>query len=150
MANVHVLPFRGEIDFSRTQWLEGELSQIEAFGPGVVTILDLSDVRFADSAFLGALLRLHNRLLARKPRTALFVVAPGETFAARLLGLTKLDDVFRVFEDLPSARAAATSSRRAVPVRRSTSASVAASRAGVTLPFPQARTARTQARACSL
>jgi anti-anti-sigma factor len=150
MANVHVLPFRGEIDFSRTQWLEGELGQIEAFGPGAITILDLSDVRFADSAFLSALLRLHNRLLAEKPRNALLVVAPRETFASRLLELTKLDDVFRVFEDLPSARAAATSSRRAAPLRGASRASVAASRAGATLPFPHVRTTRTQPRACGL
>jgi len=113
VSTVNVLRLQGEIDFSRRQWLERELGQIERFGPGAITILDLTSVSFADAAFVTALLRLRSRLLEHQPQSYIFIVAPRGKIVLRLIELTNLDRVFKIFEDLSSARRSAEPLREA-------------------------------------
>lgn len=104
MPNVHVVAIHGEIDISQKQWIEGELSQIDGFGPSATTIVDLSDVRYLDTTFLNALCGVERRLAGDRPNSGLCVVMPTSNPVSRLFGITKLDAVFRLFEDMPSAR----------------------------------------------
>ncbi len=104
MDNLHVLGLHGEIDISQKQWIERELDQIERFGPEAFTILDLTAVRYLDTTFLNALIRVKNRLAEYKPRIRICIVAPRISIVWRLSEITKLDAVFQLFEDVASAR----------------------------------------------
>lgn len=104
MANVHVLAFHGELDISQKQWIEQELGQVESFGSNATTILDLSDVRYLDTTFLNALCRIQAQLAGDPPRNSFCVIAARGTPASRLFSITRLDRVFRLFDDMPSAR----------------------------------------------
>ena len=104
MDNLHVLGLHGEIDVSQKVRIERELDQIERFGPDAVTILDLADVRYLDTTFLNAILRVRARLAKTQPRHCIFLSAPRTSMVWRLLEIAKLDGAFLLFDDLASAR----------------------------------------------
>jgi len=104
VANVHVLSFHGEIDISRKRWLEKELGQIERFGPNAVTILDLTNVRYLDTTFLNALIRIAAHVSKQQQQSSVCVVAPHGRLSSRLFEVADLDSRFRMFDDVSSAR----------------------------------------------
>ena len=104
MPNVHVLALSGEIDLSRKQWIESELGQIERFGPQSTTIVDLNGVRYLDTTFFNALTRVHTRLRSAQPDSRICIVLRSDSLATRLFRITGLDQAFRLFDDVASAR----------------------------------------------
>jgi anti-anti-sigma factor len=104
MENLHVLTLHGEIEVSKKVRIERELDQIEHFGPGAFVIIDLTDVRYADTTFINALLRVRNRLATTQPRTSIALAAPRTSMICRLFEITKLNRVFPFFDDVAAAR----------------------------------------------
>jgi anti-anti-sigma factor len=105
MTDIRVLALHGEIDIARKWWIERELDQIESFDPQSVTVIDLTDVRYADSTFLNALVQVR-RKLGKRVEGKIFVVAPK---LARIFEITGLDREFPMFDSLSSARMYASS-----------------------------------------
>jgi len=62
-----VVALHGELDFSEKARIERELSQIDKFGPGAITILDLSGVRYVDPTILNSLIGVRKRLERDQP-----------------------------------------------------------------------------------
>jgi anti-anti-sigma regulatory factor len=105
MVNLHVLPLSRDIDISQRQWIEHELAQIERFGPKALTILDLSAVRYLDTTFLNALLRVWNRVAKAEPQSCISIVTRSGGFISRLFEIAELDGIFHLYGDVPSATA---------------------------------------------
>ncbi len=104
MNRMRIVALHGEYDLWRESSLEQQLREIEDFGAGTATIVDLSDVTFLDSTVLNALCRLRHRLIAEKPGASICLVAPRGHFAWRLFSITNLDRLFYIFEDVGFAR----------------------------------------------
>jgi anti-anti-sigma factor len=81
----------GEHDLSSCRELEQALTQLLSDGQSVV--IDLTELRFAESAILGTLIVVE----ARAGRGRFAVVAPPETPAARLLDLVDARTIFTTF-----------------------------------------------------
>lgn len=93
MQRPHVVSFNGELDI----WKEGEVEARLAVPDGRVPIvIDLSQVRYLDSAFLSALVRLRRRL-PNCPIT-LVVEAPS---VRRIFELTEMNRLFEITRTPP-------------------------------------------------
>jgi anti-anti-sigma factor len=97
--SAHVLTLAGEADISTTRVLREALDELIASGATRV-VVDLRGLSFMDSSGLGALVRAQRRL--RVVRGSLALVC-GEGPVLRLLGLTGLRHVFRVFDSVEAA-----------------------------------------------
>jgi anti-anti-sigma factor len=105
VTDIRVLAFHGEIDISRKWWIEKELDRIELFDPQSVTIIDMTDVRYADTTFLNALIKVR-RKLGKRVEGRIYIVAPR---LARIFEITGLDREFPMFDSVSSARMYASS-----------------------------------------
>jgi anti-anti-sigma factor len=84
----HVVSFNGELDI----WKEGEVeARLSVLDGGMPVSIDLSEVRYLDSAFLSALVRLRRRL-PECPIT-LIVEAPS---VRRIFELTEMHRLFEI------------------------------------------------------
>jgi anti-anti-sigma factor len=90
----HVVSFNGELDI----WKEGEIEAKLAVCDGASPILiDLSDVRYLDSAFLSALVRLRRRL----PDCAMTLVVESPS-VRRIFELTEMHRLFEIIRTRPT------------------------------------------------
>ena len=93
MQRPHVVSFNGELDI----WKEGEVeARLAVPDGGVPIVIDLSGVRYLDSAFLSALVRLRRRL-PHCPIT-LVVEAPS---VRRIFELTEMHRLFQISQTAP-------------------------------------------------
>ena len=98
-----VVTLRGEHDVSTDPSLADSLRQ--TFGGGSKVVVDFSEVEFIDSSVLRAL--FYGRKEAVKhAEHELVVVAASGTFARRVLFLTAIDKLLRVYETRTDALAA--------------------------------------------
>ncbi len=88
-----VIMLSGEADVSTLAQLEDALNAQITAGARVLTV-DLSGLRFADSATIGALVRASRTLKAQGGRLDLLNPQPGP---ARVLTLLGVDEVLRVY-----------------------------------------------------
>jgi anti-anti-sigma factor len=84
----HVVSFNGERDIWKEAEVEARLSVLDGGAP---VVIDLSEVRYLDSAFLSALVRLRRRL--PHATITLFVEAPS---VRRIFELTEMHRLFRI------------------------------------------------------
>jgi anti-anti-sigma factor len=84
----HVVSFNGELDIWKERDVEARFSSVDGSAPVVV---DLSDVRYLDSAFLSALVRLRRRL----PSCSITLVV-GTPSVRRILELTDMHRLFAI------------------------------------------------------
>jgi anti-anti-sigma factor len=84
----HVVSFNGELDIWKERDVEARFSTVDGSAPIVV---DLSDVRYLDSAFLSALVRLRRRL----PSVSITLVV-GTPSVRRILELTDMHRLFSI------------------------------------------------------
>jgi anti-anti-sigma factor len=98
-----VVTLRGEHDLSTDPSLKDALR--EAFGGGSKVVVDLSEVEFMDSTVLRAL-AYGRKEAVEHAEHELVIVAPSGSFASRVLGLTGIDAVIRVYETRTDALAA--------------------------------------------
>ncbi len=93
MQRPHVVSFSGELDI----WQEGDVeAKLAGFDGTRPVIVDLSEVRYLDSAFLSALVRLRRRL--PDSRITLVVVTPS---VRRIFELTEMHRLFDIVRALP-------------------------------------------------
>jgi anti-anti-sigma factor len=90
----HVVSFNGELDIWKEHEVEARLSVLDGDAP---IVIDLSDVRYLDSAFLSALVRLRRRLPANE--ITLVVEAPS---VRRIFELTEMHRLFTI--EVPSSK----------------------------------------------
>ena len=88
MQPAHVVSFNGELDIWKERDVEARFSSVDGSAPIVV---DLSDVRYLDSAFLSALVRLRRRL----PSCSITLVV-GTPSVRRILELTDMHRLFTI------------------------------------------------------
>jgi len=88
-----VVSFNGELDIWKESEVKARLSGLDGVAP---IILDLSGVRYLDSAFLSAIIRMRRRL-PDAPIT-LVVVTPS---VRRIFELTEMDRLFQIVETVP-------------------------------------------------
>lgn len=93
MQPPRVVSFNGELDIWKESEVESRLSVLDGSAP---IVIDLSDVRYLDSAFLSALVRLRRRLPDAPIR--LVVVTPS---VRRIFALTEMDRLFQIVDKLP-------------------------------------------------
>jgi anti-anti-sigma factor len=91
----HVVSFNGELDIWKERDVEARFSSVDGSAPIVV---DLSDVRYLDSAFLSALVRLRRRL----PSCSITLVV-GTPSVRRILELTDMHRLFTIEGTRPQA-----------------------------------------------
>jgi anti-anti-sigma factor len=84
----HVVSFNGELDIWKESEVEARLAVLEGGAP--ITI-DLSEVRYLDSAFLSALVRLRRRL----PECPITLVVESPS-VRRVFELTEMHRLFRI------------------------------------------------------
>jgi anti-anti-sigma factor len=89
----HVVSFNGELDIWKESQVEARLSELDGRLP---IVIDLSEVRYLDSAFLSALVRLRRRL----PDCAIMLVTEARS-VRRVLELTEMHRLFQISEKLP-------------------------------------------------
>jgi anti-anti-sigma factor len=104
MVNIRVLEVHGEIGIERKSWIERKLGQIELCGADSTTILNLTDVSYADSTLLKALIAAQKQA---PHKNRLCIVASKRI--SRLFQITALDRLFPTFDNVSSARAYASS-----------------------------------------
>ena len=92
MQRPHVVSFNGELDIWKEDEIEKRLSAVDGSAPVVV---DLSEVRYLDSAFLSALVRLRRRL----PDRPITLVAPTPS-VRRVFELTEMHRLFEIVQSL--------------------------------------------------
>jgi anti-anti-sigma factor len=83
-----VVSFNGELDIWKEGEIESRLSALDGSGP---VEIDLADVRYLDSAFLTALVRLRRRL--PECSITLIVEAPS---VRRIFELTEMNRLFQI------------------------------------------------------
>ena len=88
MPGAHVVSFSGELDIWKQDEVEALLSPLDGSVPAVV---DLSNVRYLDSAFLSALIRLRRRL----PDVSITLVIATPS-VRRVLELTEMHRLFEI------------------------------------------------------
>jgi anti-anti-sigma factor len=98
-----VVTLRGEHDVSTNPSLTNALQ--DAFGSGSKVVVDLSEAGFVDSSVLRALI-YGRREAVEHAEHELVVVAPSGTFVRRVLRLTAIDAMIRVYETRTDALAA--------------------------------------------
>jgi anti-anti-sigma factor len=84
----HVVSFNGELDIWKESEVEARLSVLDGAAP---VVIDLADVRYLDSAFLSALVRLRRRLPSSE--ITLIVEAPS---VRRIFELTEMHRLFTI------------------------------------------------------
>jgi anti-anti-sigma factor len=84
----HVVSFNGELDIWKESEVEARLSVLDGSAP---IVIDLSDVRYLDSAFLSALVRLRRRL----PNSAITLVVEAPS-VRRIFELTEMHRLFTI------------------------------------------------------
>jgi anti-anti-sigma factor len=89
----HVVSFSGELDIWKESDVEAKLKALNGRGDAVI---DLSGVRYLDSAFLSALVRLRRRLPACK--ITVVAVTPS---VRRIFELTEMHRLFDIVKTLP-------------------------------------------------
>jgi len=89
-----VVSFSGELDIWKEDEVEAKLELVDGTRPVVV---DLSEVRYLDSAFLSALIRLRRRL--PNIRITLVVQTPS---VRRVFALTEMDRLFEIVSFRPN------------------------------------------------
>ncbi len=94
MHSPRVVSFNGELDIWKEHEVEARLSVLDGDAP---IVIDLSDVRYLDSAFLSALVRLRRRLPANE--ITLVVEAPS---VRRIFELTEMHRLFTI--EVPSSK----------------------------------------------
>ena len=98
-----VVTLRGEHDLSTKPSLGDTLKQ--TFDSGSKVLVDLSQTEFIDSTVLRAL-AYGEQEAADHAEHEIAIIAPSGTFASRLLRLTGIDKVIRIFETRADALAA--------------------------------------------
>ena len=88
MQRPHVVSFNGELDIWKESEVEAKLSVLDG---GAAIVIDLADVRYLDSAFLSALVRLRRRLPLNE--ITLLVEAPS---VRRIFELTEMHRLFTI------------------------------------------------------
>jgi anti-sigma B factor antagonist len=89
-----------DIDAANVSSIQQQLA--DALDPDALClVIDLSDIRYLDSAGIDMLLRLSDRLNQR--RTKLFLVIPDDSQLKRLVKLVGLPDLVAVHPALPDA-----------------------------------------------
>lgn len=101
VISMHLIALQGELGIERREWIEEKLGEIALFGPNSLTVLDLTDVSFADTTLLHALIQVKKHIDAL-PGSGVYVVAPK--YIERLFQITELDRTFPLFENVLSAR----------------------------------------------
>jgi anti-anti-sigma factor len=89
----HVVTFNGELDIWKERDVESSFSAVDGSVP---VIVDLAGVRYLDSAFLSALVRLRRRLPACS--ITLVVETPS---VRRILELTDMHRLFEIVRSRP-------------------------------------------------
>jgi anti-anti-sigma factor len=84
----HVVSFNGELDIWKESEVEARLAVLDGSAP--ITI-DLSQVRYLDSAFLSALVRLRRRL----PEASITLVVESPS-VRRVFELTEMHKLFQI------------------------------------------------------
>ena len=101
-GGVPVVAVPAEVDIGNAHRLREAL---ESAGSGQeVLVADLSQTEFCDSSGLSALLMAHKRMQARGGELRLVLGGP---VVRRLLSLTGMDKIFRTWDGVPEALAAA-------------------------------------------
>jgi anti-anti-sigma factor len=90
----HVVSFSGELDIWKESDVEAKLS---AFDGTCAAVIDLSAVRYIDSAFLSALVRLRRRL----PDCSVTIVADAPS-VRRIFELTEMHRLFEIVRTPPA------------------------------------------------
>ena len=88
MQSSRVVSFNGELDIWKESEVEARLSVLDADGP---IIIDLADVRYLDSAFLSALVRLRRRL----PQSTITLIVEHPS-VRRIFELTEMHRLFTI------------------------------------------------------
>jgi anti-anti-sigma factor len=104
MVNIRVLEVHSDVGILQKLWIERKLLQIELFGPDAKTILDLTDVSYADSTLVNALIDAHMQALHGRR-----VCVVASKCISRLFQITALDRLFPTFDNISSARTYASS-----------------------------------------
>ncbi len=99
MPRPHVVSFSGELDIWKETDVEAKLA---AFDGTCAAVIDLSAVRYLDSAFLSALVRLRRRL----PDCRITIVAATPS-VKRIFELTEMHRLFEVVRTLPGTSSSA-------------------------------------------
>ncbi len=95
MARPRVVRFSGELDVWKENEVAKRLADIDGSAP---VVIDLSDVRYLDSAFVSALVRLRRRV----PDVEITLAAPAPS-VRRVLELTSMHELFTI-NDAPPPR----------------------------------------------
>ncbi len=90
----HVVSFNGELDIWKEDEVEKRLAVIDG---GVPVVIDLSDVRYIDSAFVSALVRLRRRV----PSCSITIVAKAPS-VLRIFELTEMRRLFQITAASPN------------------------------------------------
>ena len=88
MQSPHVVSFNGELDIWKEAEVEARLSVVDGGAP---VVIDLSEVRYLDSAFLSALVRLRRRL----PHATITLVVEAPS-VRRIFELTEMHRLFQI------------------------------------------------------
>ena len=88
MQSPHVVSFNGELDIWKESEVEARLSVLDGGAP---IVIDLADVRYLDSAFLSALVRLRRRL----PSSAITLIIEAPS-VRRIFELTEMHRLFTI------------------------------------------------------
>jgi anti-anti-sigma factor len=89
----HVVSFNGELDIWKESEVEARLAVLDGSAP---IVIDLSAVRYLDSAFLSALVRLRRRL----PECSITLVAQAPS-VRRVFELTEMHKLFEIVRTAP-------------------------------------------------
>jgi anti-anti-sigma factor len=89
----HVVSFSGELDIWKESDVEAKLAAVDG---SCAAVIDLSAVRYLDSAFLSALVRLRRRL----PDCSITVVAVSPS-VRRIFDLTEMHRLFDIVQTPP-------------------------------------------------
>lgn len=96
VVRVHV----SQLDEQNTKLFHAELSSIAAKYPELSVVLDLTEVNLLPSLTLGVLVRITNAFRTRGQRLAL---AALQQPVREMLTITRMDRVFDLHDDVPSA-----------------------------------------------
>ncbi len=103
MQRPRVVSFSGELDIWKETDVEAKLAALDGT---CAAVIDLSAVRYLDSAFLSALVRLRRRL----PDCRITIVAATPS-VNRIFELTEMHRLFEVVRTLPGASGSAADPR---------------------------------------
>jgi len=117
LPRVAVVALKGSIDPISIGELQNSMAEADTLGFRIL-ILDLSEIRYINSAGLAYLVNLGDALLARRGALLLVGTQPKVKVVFELMGVSKF---FKLFKSVDSALAAIASARRrsgAAPLRK--------------------------------